>query len=259
MFDPDALRKRKDLDDVGAVMVVSAFGSPVDTARRGTTFYRRNRHSGAHRWRRFVRYGCQHLESRHPRRSPIMISLHATKVFGTGEGGLLLSTDVDLSVASIKSATSAYWDSPAGQILGYNGKLSEYNAAVGLAMLETLAARRERVKRLTERYRKLLAAVRGRHRRCRDMARAGYRATATSPSSSPPPASSTISPRAASRRAAGGRAACTCKKRISDFPRDPLPVTEASRMRGFSDYRSFTILDDAQLHRTIDGLKAALL
>lgn len=159
MLDPDALRRRNDLDEIGAVMVVSAFGSPVDTAA----------------WDRFSNETgipviidgaasfdtVNSVERARPGRSPIMISLHATKVFGTGEGGLLLSTDEELVQRFNQVCNFGVWSSPAGQILGYNGKLSEYNAAVGLAMLQTWPARRKAVVRLTERYRSRLSKIKG--------------------------------------------------------------------------------------------------
>ena len=90
-----------------------------------------------------------------------MISLHATKVFGVGEGGLVLSTDWEFIRRFNQVCNFGVWDSPAGQILGYNGKLSEYNAAVGLAMLGKWEERRTRLVRLTEDYAERLDAIAG--------------------------------------------------------------------------------------------------
>lgn len=159
MLDPEELKQRDDLRDVGAVMVVSAFGSPVDTAS----------------WDRFtdetgipVLIDCAAsfdtvatVERAAPSRSPIMISLHATKVFGVGEGGLVLSTDEAFIRRFNQVCNFGVWDSPAGQILGYNGKLNEYNAAVGLAFLEMWAERRAQISTLTERYASALAPIPG--------------------------------------------------------------------------------------------------
>lgn len=156
MLDPEALRKRSDLGDVGAVMVVSAFGSPVDTAA----------------WDAFSQDTgipvvidsaasfdtIASVPQAKPGKSPIMISLHATKVFGTGEGGLLLSTDTDLVGRINQVCNFGVWASPVGQILGYNGKLSEYNAAVGLAMLGRWHERRAAIENLTQRYARRLIA-----------------------------------------------------------------------------------------------------
>lgn len=157
MLEPEAIRKRADLSEVGAVMVVSAFGAPVETEA----------------WDRFtadtgipVVIDCAAsfdtvatIPHAAVGKTPIMISLHATKVFGVGEGGLVLSTDENLIRRFNQVCNFGVWDSPAGQILGYNGKLNEYNAAVGLAMLGTWEARRQRLVRLTSEYAKRLAAV----------------------------------------------------------------------------------------------------
>jgi dTDP-4-amino-4,6-dideoxygalactose transaminase len=157
MLDPEVIRKRGDLAEVGAVMVVSAFGAPVETQA----------------WDAFtadtgipVIIDCAasfdtvaSVAAAAPGRSPIMISLHATKAFGVGEGGLLLSTDEDLVRRFNQICNFGVWDSPAGQILGYNGKLNEYNAAVGLAMLGKWAERRDQLARLTDKYARRLAQV----------------------------------------------------------------------------------------------------
>lgn len=150
MLDPQALRKRSDLQDVGAVMVVSAFGSPVNTSE----------------WDEFtdetgipvIIDGAASFDtvasipSAAPGKSVVMISLHATKVFGVGEGGLLLSTDTELIHRINQVCNFGVWDSPAGQILGYNGKLNEYNAAVGLATLDKWPERRKCISTLTNKY-----------------------------------------------------------------------------------------------------------
>lgn len=159
MLDPQALLKRGDLREVGAVMVVSAFGSPVATQA----------------WDDFTSEtgipviidGAASFDTvasipyAAPGRSTIMISLHATKVFGIGEGGLLLSTDRDLIRRINQVCNFGVWDSPAGQILGYNGKLNEYNAAVGLAMLDKWSERRMLMSALTAKYASALGGMSG--------------------------------------------------------------------------------------------------
>lgn len=149
MLDPNALRRRDDLHEVGAVMVVSPFGSPVDTAE----------------WDAFTAETgipviidaaaafdtVSSVPSAKPGKSPIMISLHATKAFGTGEGGLVISTDGEVMERFRKICNFGVWAQPA-QILGYNGKLSEYHAAIGLAALKNWPLRREQLKRLTDLY-----------------------------------------------------------------------------------------------------------
>jgi dTDP-4-amino-4,6-dideoxygalactose transaminase len=154
MLDPEALRRRPDLKEVGAVMVVSAFGSPVNTSD----------------WDAFteetgvpVIIDCaasfdtvRTAPSARPGKSPIMVSLHATKAFGVGEGGLVLSTADDVIHRFNQICNFGVWHKP-GQILGYNGKESEYHSAVGLAMLDRWNERRVHLDRLTQRYRVALS------------------------------------------------------------------------------------------------------
>lgn len=66
-----------------------------------------------------------------------VFSLHATKPFGVGEGGLLVAADRNLMVKS-KSLSNFGFLGPGGvvQQAGTNAKMSEYFAAVGLAQLK---------------------------------------------------------------------------------------------------------------------------
>ena len=81
-----------------------------------------------------------------------MISLHATKGFGIGEGGLVLSTSESVIHRVRQVCNFGIWGSPEGQILGYNGKVSEYHGAVGLATLDVWPARRLQLQSRTRRY-----------------------------------------------------------------------------------------------------------
>jgi dTDP-4-amino-4,6-dideoxygalactose transaminase len=148
--DPAALRERSDLANVGAVMIVSPFGSPVDTAV----------------WDQFsadtgipvIIDGAASFDtvasmpSARVGTSPMMISLHATKVFGIGEGGLVLSTSESTIHRVRQVCNFGIWGSSEGQVLGYNGKVSEYHGVVGLAALEAWPARRVQLESRTQRY-----------------------------------------------------------------------------------------------------------
>lgn len=157
MPDPEAIKQRADLQDVGAVMVVSPFGSPVNT----------------HSWDDFTAQtgipviidGAAAFDTvksapeMQPGKSPIMVSLHATKVLGVGEGGVVISTDEPTMRRFRQICNFGVWGSPEGQILGYNGKLSEYHAAVGLAALSGWSERRSLIESLTQRYIERLSAL----------------------------------------------------------------------------------------------------
>lgn len=159
MLDPEVLRRRADLDGVGAVMVVSAFGAPVPT-RAWDAFT-------ADTGIPVIIDGAAAFDTvamipaARPRRAPVMISLHATKAFGIGEGSLVLSADESLMHRLSQICNFGFGNVPEGQLLGYNGKLSEYHAAVGLAMLDEWETRRQRLSDLTKRYIEGLAAIPG--------------------------------------------------------------------------------------------------
>lgn len=87
--------------------------------------------------------------------TPMMVSLHATKIFGIGEGGMLLSTNEEL-IKRLKAMSNFGFDtSRLSSFAGMNAKMSEYQAAIGLGVLD--AWREIRVKRLqlTEMYLRL--------------------------------------------------------------------------------------------------------
>lgn len=158
-LDPAEIKRRPDLHDVGAVMVVSPFGAPIDTrawdeftAETGIPVII----DGAAAFDTVSR-----VSSACPGKTPIMISLHATKVFGVGEGGLVISTDEPAMRRFHQICNFGVWGSPEGQILGYNGKLSEYHAAVGLAAFEGWPARRRLIEDLTQAYRERLTGLAG--------------------------------------------------------------------------------------------------
>ncbi len=150
MLDPEAIKRRSDLDDVGAVMVVSLFGAPIDISA----------------WDAFtVQTGipvvidgaasfdtAATVPQNRAGQTPIMISLHATKVFGIGEGSLVLCGDESLVQRLRQICNFGIWGINQAAVLGYNGKLSEYHAAVGLAMLDEWDERRSRLLALTQKY-----------------------------------------------------------------------------------------------------------
>ncbi len=67
---------------------------------------------------------------------PTMVSLHATKTFSTGEGGAVLWDDAAGQERVVQVANFGFWRSRECKVAGTNAKLSEYHAAVGLAMLD---------------------------------------------------------------------------------------------------------------------------
>lgn len=92
-----------------------------------------------------------------------VFSLHATKPFGVGEGGLVVASDEQL-LSRAQSFSNFGFSGPAGvvQRIGTNAKLGEYYAAVGIAQLKrwpTIFARRQAVAQLYDANLKSLNGV----------------------------------------------------------------------------------------------------
>lgn len=95
---------------------------------------------------------CRGIGKLRPSKTVIAISMHATKAFSSGEGGILVG-DSDL-ISRVKSLSNfGYEDGIVGQMLGTNAKLSEYHSAVGLASLDSWEARRSKIQEQTQRSR----------------------------------------------------------------------------------------------------------
>lgn len=73
---------------------------------------------------------------------PTIVSLHATKVLGIGEGGFLATRDADLAARVRRLTTYGFQGSRISVIVATNAKLSEYACAVGLAALDNWDADR---------------------------------------------------------------------------------------------------------------------
>ena len=145
---------RKAPGRVGAVMPVSVFGAPVDTVG----------------WDRFtdatgipvVIDMAAGFDTARPSRAPVMVSLHATKVVGAGEGGIIAADDPAL-IQEIRAAASFGMKngSRLAELPGTNAKMSEYAAAVAHAALDAWPQRRSMFESLTAAYRRALQGRRG--------------------------------------------------------------------------------------------------
>ena len=90
-----------------------------------------------------------------------VVSFHATKVFNTFEGGLLVSSDSALKRKIDHLKNFGFVDETTVIEAGLNGKMSEFNAALGLVQLRHLDRVRSARGNLDALYRKLLTPVRG--------------------------------------------------------------------------------------------------
>ncbi len=113
---------------IGAVMPVVPFGRPIDIAA----------------WDRFrsrtslpvVVDAATGFDAIKPGAVPAVVSLHATKVFGIGEGGVVISNDTALIRDLRTRSNFGFAGTREASVASANAKLSEYHAAVGLAALD---------------------------------------------------------------------------------------------------------------------------
>lgn len=84
---------------------------------------------------------------------PMTVSFHATKTFSTGEGGAVIWDDEAGQERVTRAANFGFNYSRRSDTAGTNAKLSEFHAAVGLAMLDSFPARRIDYARTVEAWR----------------------------------------------------------------------------------------------------------
>lgn len=142
-----------------AILVVAPFGAPLDLAA----------------WDRVAAESgvpvvidaaaafdtLRSLGPMRPGRCPVVVSLHATKVFGIGEGGAVICRDAPLMDRIVRLAQFGFLGTRDSILPGTNAKLSEYGAAVGLAALDGWTDTRARWAALTAGYRYRLQLVPG--------------------------------------------------------------------------------------------------
>ena len=149
-LDPRSVISHPALKRTGAVLVVAPYGKLVD----------------APNWGRFLEEtgvpvvidaaaGFDAIASRQLRVTaeiPIALSFHATKVFGTGEGGAILCNDEQLVERCRRVLNFGMLGDRRSVIAGINGKMSEYHAAVGLAELRNWPKKRAGFLRVADCY-----------------------------------------------------------------------------------------------------------
>ncbi|MFA7428869.1 MAG: aminotransferase class I/II-fold pyridoxal phosphate-dependent enzyme [Rhodospirillaceae bacterium] len=92
---------------------------------------------------------------------PIVISLHATKALGIGEGAIVLCADPDVIERVRQMSNFGFSKTSVSQVVGTNAKLSEYSCAVGLAALDRWEGVRANLLARSARYAEMLAPVDG--------------------------------------------------------------------------------------------------
>lgn len=92
-----------------------------------------------------------------------VLSFHATKVFNTFEGGAIIAHEAETKVRIDQLKNFGFVDEITVLESGINGKMSEFNAALGLAQLNHIDNALSLRKSIDERYRKGLWGIKGIH------------------------------------------------------------------------------------------------
>lgn len=251
--DPEQFRARTDLDGVAAILLVLPFGAPLDLA----AWERLSADTGipvvVDAAAGFDALGRCGLSSS---RLQMVVSLHATKALGVGEGGLLLDGDGTRIERARRLGNFGFLGSPCAELPGINAKMAEHAAAIGLAALDGWPARRGRLATLARGYRGDLAAIAGVE------PAPGFGGNAVSSSCC------VLTPLPAVRLAAAlegqgietrrwWQSGCHAHPAFAGCPRDPLPVTEdlAARCLGLPFFPDLT---DGQRRRVTDALSLCL-
>jgi len=136
-------------DNVRAMMFVPPFGAPADVAG----WQDLSRSAGVP----LVIDAAGGFDSVRIVEAPTVISLHATKVLGCGEGGMVVSSDGELISHLRHLSNFGFSGNRTIRSAGLNAKMSEYAAAVGLAELDLWQAKRARFMAVKMRYIERLA------------------------------------------------------------------------------------------------------
>ena len=154
---PDEIRALAARHDVGAIMIVAPFGAPVDLpawekvqAETGIPVII----DAAAAFDTMREGGPMPLGT-----CPMVVSLHATKVFGVGEGGAFLCRDPAFMDRVRRMGQFGFLGTREAGMAGTNAKLSEYAAAVGLAGLDDWPETRARWYVAQQAYGKRLVGV----------------------------------------------------------------------------------------------------
>ena len=150
-LDAERLKAHPALAQAGLVIPVSPFGRPVPQEpwrefreRIGTPVVI----DGAASFDRIAELPARYLGS-----VPVALSFHATKGFATGEGGAVVSTELDIVQRVVQALNFGVCRARDPDMAGTNGKMSEYHAAVGLAELADWERKRSELESVGARYR----------------------------------------------------------------------------------------------------------
>lgn len=206
----------REVANVRAVMPVAPFGAPVD----GMAWQEFTKRTGIP----VVIDAAAAFAGQQIGDAPVVISLHATKSLGAGEGAIVLARNPELIAEVTRRLNFGFYGVRSASVAAFNGKMSEYSAAVGLAAFDAWTETRASWAQLLVRYDQALDSKRVPRTR---PVNSGIASTLVR---SFPTDAKRLSSRLAeagigSLRWYGG--GCHAEPGFSGYPRGPLPVTEA--------------------------------
>ncbi len=144
-----------------AIMPVHCYGHPCDVARIEAI---------ADNYGLKVIYDAAHAFGSHLNDESVLkhgdlsvLSFHATKVFNTFEGGAIICPDMKTKRHIDHLKNFGFVDEVTVVAPGINGKMSEFNAALGLLQLKGIDAALQKRQTIGSLYRKALSEVKGIH------------------------------------------------------------------------------------------------
>jgi dTDP-4-amino-4,6-dideoxygalactose transaminase len=90
-----------------------------------------------------------------------VLSFHATKVFNTFEGGAIISPDLETKIRIDQLKNFGFVNEVSVNGSGINGKMSEFNAALGLLQLKHIDSYIKKRSHIDNYYRKCLQGIKG--------------------------------------------------------------------------------------------------
>jgi dTDP-4-amino-4,6-dideoxygalactose transaminase len=188
---------------------------------------------------------------------PVMVSLHATKTLGVGEGGFIASEDPEFSTRLRAMTNFAFMGDRVSRHVATNAKLSEYSAAVGLAALDQWPTTRNRYAAAARRLRLALADVKA------VTFQEGWGTNWISstcvvrlPAGAADPVEASLSASGVDTRRWWGNG-CHVAPAFTDCPASALPVTEALAASSLG-LPFFSDLGGTQIQKIASSLRSAL-
>lgn len=142
-----------------AILPVHCYGHPCDTAGMARVADRHGLkivYDAAHA------FGVKDADGSILRHGDLaVLSFHATKVFNTFEGGAIICADAEMKRRIDQLKNFGIVDETRVEYPGLNGKMSEFNAALGLVQLKHLEGALTRRASIAKRYLQRLETIQG--------------------------------------------------------------------------------------------------